>query len=67
MWFQAKKTGAFEIACAQHCGVNHYKMRGVLTVLPGPTYDAWAREGSAISARGFDPRDSDAHWGWAWR
>ena len=38
MWFQAKETGEFEIVCAQHCGTNHYKMRGTLTVLPRAEY-----------------------------
>jgi len=28
MWFQAKETGEFDIGCAQHCGTNHYKMKG---------------------------------------
>ena len=27
MWFQAQETGDFDIGCAQHCGVNHYKMK----------------------------------------
>ena len=32
LWFQARETGRFEIGCAQHCGVSHYKMRGELAV-----------------------------------
>ena len=67
MWFQAEKTGQYEILCQQHCGVHHYKMRGLLTVLPGDAYDAWAREASTLSARGYDIQDSAAHWGWAWK
>lgn len=66
LWFQAKETGAFEIACAQHCGVNHYKMRGRLTVLPEPAYADWAREASELGARQYDPADTGAHWGWDW-
>jgi cytochrome c oxidase subunit 2 len=27
-WFVPQKPGWFEIACAQHCGLGHYKMRG---------------------------------------
>ena len=27
LWFQATKTGTFDIACAQHCGIHHYKMQ----------------------------------------
>jgi cytochrome c oxidase subunit II len=66
LWFQAKETGAFEIACAQHCGTNHYKMRGVLTVLPQAEYEAWAAQASALSRRAHDPADKGAHWGWNW-
>ena len=34
MWFEAKSSGKFEIACSQMCGWAHYKMKGDLTVLP---------------------------------
>jgi len=67
LWFQAKETGVFEMGCAQHCGPNHYKMRGVLTVLPRAEYDAWLASASADGRRGWDPDDASAHWGWAWR
>jgi cytochrome c oxidase subunit 2 len=66
LWFQAKRTGVFEIPCAQHCGVAHYKMKGLLTVLPPDEHAAWAAEASALSARNFDAADQAAHWGWAW-
>ena len=29
LWFQATEPGSYEIGCAQHCGVSHYKMRGL--------------------------------------
>jgi cytochrome c oxidase subunit 2 len=67
LWFQAKETGEFVIGCAQHCGVNHYKMQGKLTVLSPDEYAAWAEETSQRSARGFDPKDEEAHWGWEWK
>ncbi len=66
MWFEAKETGQFDIACAQHCGSNHYKMKGTLTVLPRADYNRWLGEASANSSRGFDPDDAEAHWGWDW-
>jgi cytochrome c oxidase subunit 2 len=66
IWFQAKRTGQFEIPCAQHCGVAHYKMKGHLTVLSPQDYAAWAVEAGANSARSYDPADKAAHWGWAW-
>ena len=33
IWFEATKTGTFEIACAELCGQNHYTMRADLKVL----------------------------------
>jgi cytochrome c oxidase subunit 2 len=66
LWFEAKETGVFELACMQHCGTHHYKMRGTLTILPGPEYEAWASQASEISARNYDPEDKGAHWGWDW-
>jgi cytochrome c oxidase subunit II len=66
LWFQAKQVGEYSIACAQHCGVNHYKMAGTLNVLSAEEWKTWAADQSAISARGFDPNDKEAHWGWDW-
>ncbi len=65
--FQAKVPGEFEIACAQHCGPNHYKMRGVLTVLTPEAYRGWLAAAGADARRAYDPEDAEAHWGWEWR
>jgi cytochrome c oxidase subunit 2 len=65
--FQARTTGEYEIACAQHCGPNHYKMRGVLTVLPPERYRAWLDAAVADARRAHDPEDAEARWGWEWR
>jgi cytochrome c oxidase subunit 2 len=65
--FEARTPGEYEIACAQHCGPNHYKMRGVLTVLPPERYQAWLRTVEADARRAYDPEDAEAHWGWEWR
>jgi cytochrome c oxidase subunit II len=67
LWFQADQVGQFEFGCAQHCGPNHYKMRGVLTVLPREAWQQWLREGSEVAVRGYDPEDREAHWAWPWR
>jgi len=35
-WFVPRKAGDSEIACAEHCGANHFRMRGFLHVVaPG--------------------------------
>jgi cytochrome c oxidase subunit 2 len=65
--FTATETGAFEIACSQYCGVNHYKMRGLLTVLPAEDYQRWLQLASANSQALDDPADRAAHWGWDWQ
>jgi cytochrome c oxidase subunit II len=67
MWFQAKETGEFDIACAQHCGANHYKMKGTLIVMPKEDYAVWAKVASDDSKRVYMAEDTEAHWGWKWR
>ncbi len=44
VWFQAKQTGDFEIACAQLCGLGHYRMRGFFVVDPKETFTQWLAE-----------------------
>lgn len=66
MWFQATKTGEFEIGCAQHCGVNHYKMRGSLSIVNEKDFADWQKQASADSERRYDAADTTAHWGWDW-
>jgi cytochrome c oxidase subunit 2 len=40
-----EKTGKpnldFEITCSQLCGLGHYRMRGFVTVMEQPEFDAW--------------------------
>jgi len=65
--FQAKKTGEFDIGCAEHCGAFHYKMKGKLTVLSVEDYKDWAQQASRSSAVAFNADDNaDARWGWPW-
>jgi cytochrome c oxidase subunit 2 len=66
IWFQATKTGQFEIGCAQHCGVSHYKMHGTLTVESPEEYAQWLATAQADATRRYDEADSEAHWGWDW-
>lgn len=66
LWFRPKDLGEYDIGCAQHCGVNHYKMKALLTVLPKADFERWLAEASANSERGYDPADAIAHWGWDW-
>lgn len=43
-WFVPTKTGKFEIACAQLCGLGHYRMKGYLTVESEADYEKWLDE-----------------------
>jgi len=40
----------YEIACAQLCGLGHYRMRGFLTVHDQAGYDAWIDEETELLA-----------------
>jgi len=48
IWFEANKTTPegerWEIACAQLCGLGHYRMRGVYKIHDQAGYDAWMAE-----------------------
>jgi cytochrome c oxidase subunit 2 len=44
VWFEATKTGEYEIACAELCGLGHYRMRGFLTVEEEADFQAWLTE-----------------------
>lgn len=44
LWFEAIRTGTFEIACAQLCGKGHYVMRGKVHVLSQPEFQAWLKQ-----------------------
>lgn len=45
VWFTPTRTGDFEIACAELCGLGHYTMRSFLTVDPDQgTFDKWLEE-----------------------
>jgi cytochrome c oxidase subunit 2 len=39
-WFVPQTEGEFEIACAELCGLGHYKMQGKVHVVPAESFDA---------------------------
>lgn len=48
VWFEATRTGRYEIACAELCGLGHYRMKGFLNIHSPEGYEAWLKEqGSA--------------------
>ncbi|RKU27511.1 cytochrome c oxidase subunit II [Candidatus Poribacteria bacterium] len=44
VWFEATKTGRYEIPCAELCGFGHSGMLGYLNVHSQADYDAWVKE-----------------------
>ena len=38
--FTANKVGKYELACAELCGMNHFKMKTFMLVLPQADFDA---------------------------
>jgi cytochrome c oxidase subunit 2 len=44
VWFEATKTGKYELPCAELCGFGHSGMRGWLYVHPPEEYQKWVAE-----------------------
>jgi cytochrome c oxidase subunit 2 len=44
LWFNATKTGTWELACAELCGLGHYTMRGTFIVDTPEDFDRWVHE-----------------------
>ncbi len=68
-WFRSRPEirGDYDIACTQHCGTHHYKMKAMISVLEPAEFNRWLAEASLNGERSFDPADKDAHWGWKWK
>lgn len=51
IWFEATRVGHWEIACAELCGLGHFRMKGFVTVETPEEFDRWlvetAREASS--------------------
>jgi cytochrome c oxidase subunit 2 len=70
LWFQARETGRFELGCAQHCGVSHYKMRGEVFVTAEAEWQAWVGRAADDARLHWDATDTavrdqaDEAWEW---
>jgi cytochrome c oxidase subunit 2 len=42
--FRARRTGEFEVPCAELCGLGHYRMKGVLRVVSQAEFETWLTE-----------------------
>jgi cytochrome c oxidase subunit 2 len=61
-WFTPTKTGNFEIACAQLCGIGHSNMRGFLTIHSQEEFDAWIEEETGKLGGGEGDEGTDDFW-----
>lgn len=43
MWFEAIKTGEYDLFCAEYCGTEHSGMVGKVVVLEARQYEEWLR------------------------
>jgi cytochrome c oxidase subunit 2 len=75
-WFQVREStrksptlGSYEFGCSQHCGVNHYQMKGRLIVQTREEFNAWMARAARNAARQAvaNVNDAGARWGWPWR
>jgi cytochrome c oxidase subunit II len=46
--FTATKTGEYEVACAELCGMQHYKMRSRFLVMTDAGFAAWLKTRAAL-------------------
>jgi len=48
MWFNATRTGTYEVFCSEYCGIGHAHMRSQVIVMPQADFDSWygAAEGA---------------------
>lgn len=44
VWFEATNTGAYQIGCAELCGLGHYRMRARVTIHEPDEYERWHAE-----------------------
>ena len=50
IWFEGTRTGHWEIACAELCGLGHYRMKGFVTVETPEEFSKWLAEQAAAPA-----------------
>jgi cytochrome c oxidase subunit 2 len=60
IWFEGNKVGHWEIACAELCGLGHFRMKGFVTVDTPEDYQKWLAEQSAAQAADASPAKTEA-------
>lgn len=60
VWFQATKAGEYPLACAELCGMGHYRMRATLTVHEPDAFEEWLSAEIAGAAPEPAPAPADS-------
>jgi cytochrome c oxidase subunit 2 len=50
VWFEATKTGTYDLACSQLCGSGHYNMKAQVKIVTQEEYDKLVAEKSKVAA-----------------
>lgn len=67
LWFAPAAEGTFEIACSQHCGVGHYRMRAELRVMQPDPWRSWFARAVEDTKRREGAGGRAAAWNWSER
>ncbi len=59
LWFEATRTGEFQIFCAEYCGTSHSDMLAQVVVHPPGGFERWLREAAEATAR-MSPAEAGA-------
>lgn len=46
VWFTATRAGDYELACAELCGLGHFRMRGQVVAEPLDAFEGWMQQQS---------------------
>ena len=67
VWYEFTKAGVWDIACAEMCGTNHYKMAAKLTTYSPEEYKSWLAEAQQMAYDTLEENNMDRYWGWKWQ
>ncbi len=60
IWFEGNRVGNWEIACAELCGLGHFRMKGFVTVDTPEDFQKWMAEQAAAQAAEQNPAAAQA-------
>ena len=64
LYLEPAREGHYELLCAQHCGTNHYLMRGAVEIVSPAAYARWIADESALARTRVRARPTGSDWAW---